>query len=190
MKKLLNNPWFVGFLAAAAIVFVTHSALKDRGVDYASADGWDETDEWVDEEMDEEASNAAANGTSVWEALQALTPSSPPDNPFSDRRAEIIIDGGDGEPSTALASVHLSAIWKQGEHTLLLVNDRIHAAGDTVAELPAGHLTIESASLDGIWLSHPAGRDFLTLGKTFNWDISGESEGPNPNLAFHENTTP
>lgn len=189
MKKLLNNPWFVGLLAAAAIVFVTHTALKDRGVDYASADATDEyegefEDEWV---MDEEAVESAANGSSVWEVLDALTPSSPPANPFDDRQAEIMVDAEGEESSATLVSVHLSAIWSQGAQTLLLVNDRIHAAGDTVAELAAGDLTIESASLDGIWLSHPDGRDFLSLGKTFNWDISGQSEDPNPTLAFHEN---
>lgn len=190
MKKLLNNPWFVGLLAAAAIVFVTHSALKKRGFDYASADGWEEPEDLYEEDIDEEVTRSATNGTSVWEALEALAPSSPPSNPFSDRQAEIIVDDGNEDPSTRLVSVHLSAIWKQGAQTLLLINDRIHGSGDTVAELPAGHLTIESASLDGVWLSHPAGRNFLSLGQTFNWDIIGQSESPNPNLAFHENTNP
>jgi hypothetical protein len=189
MKKLLNNPWFVGLLAAAAIVFVTHAALKDRGVDYASGDETDDyEDVFADEsDLDDDSIGTATNGTSVWEALDALTPSSPPDNPFDDNRAEIIVDSESEDASSRLVSVHLSAIWSQGVQTLLLVNDRIHAAGDTVVELEAGDLTIESASLDGIWLSHPAGRDFLSLGKIFTWNPSGSSGDPNPTLALHEN---
>jgi len=189
MKKLLNNPWVVGLLAALAIVFVTHTAMKDDGYDYASGDSWDETEDWSEEEADSYGETSApANGTSIWEALDALTPSTPPTDPFSHRPANVLVGTTAEEETTApLVSVHLSAIWKQGEQTLLLVNDRIHASGDTVVELAVGDLSIESASLDGIWLSHPAGQHFLSLGNTFNWDTAGHTEAPNPTLALHEN---
>jgi hypothetical protein len=59
-------------------------------------------------------------------------------------------------------TAHLSAVWSQNGATLLLVNERMSKVGDVI-----GRLTIESASQNGIWLTHWKGRDFLTVGKTF-----------------------
>jgi len=58
--------------------------------------------------------------------------------------------------------VRVSAIWTQGNATLVLVNERICEAGDEI-----GQVKIESASQEGVWVSHWKGRDFLSLGVEF-----------------------
>ena len=62
----------------------------------------------------------------------------------------------------AVDTVHLTALWTQDGVTLMLINDRICQAGDEI-----GRLKIESATQDGVWLSHWNGRSFLALGDAF-----------------------
>ena len=59
-------------------------------------------------------------------------------------------------------TVHLSAIWTQGGETLVLINDTILSAGDDI-----GRIKVETATQDGVWLTHWKGRDFVALGGSF-----------------------
>ena len=59
-------------------------------------------------------------------------------------------------------TVHLSALWTQGGATFSLINDRICQAGDAI-----GRLKVESATQEGVWISHWQGRSFISLGGDF-----------------------
>jgi hypothetical protein len=59
-------------------------------------------------------------------------------------------------------TAHLSALWTENGETLALVNGRILRPGEGV-----GRMTIESATQEGIWVTHAKGRDFIALGGTF-----------------------
>jgi hypothetical protein len=183
MKKLLNNPWFVGLLVAAAIVFVAHSTLQKGGTPASNAAYVeDDFEDFSPEEGADPEMPPPGEIASVRQALAALAATPPPSNPFGDRRTEIVLEGSAEEPGTTTLMVHLFAIWQQGGETLVLVNNRIHQAGDAI-----GELTIESTTLDGIWLSHPDGRDFISLGQSFQWETTGNPREPNPTLALYEN---
>ncbi|MEZ5276757.1 MAG: hypothetical protein R3F07_10295 [Opitutaceae bacterium] len=183
MKKLLNNPWFVGLLVAGAIVFVAQATLSKRQSAAYPASYPDEyVDDFEEVSPDETGLPAAGEVASVRQALDALSTTTPNSNPFGSRQAEIVADGSVEEPAGAGFIVHLFAIWQQNGQTLVLVNNRIQQAGDVI-----GDLTIESTTLDGIWLSHPDGRDFISLGSSFQWENTGSSREPNPTLALNEN---
>lgn len=183
MKKLLNNPWVVGLLVAGAIVFVARAALSKRQSAAYPASYPDEYIEDLDEANPEEIEMTATGEiASVRQALDALNTPTPNSNPFGSRQAEIVADGSVVEVIGAKSILHLFAIWQQNGKTLVLVNNRIQEAGDII-----GELTIESTTLDGIWLSHPDGRDFISLGSSFQWENTGITRDPNPTLALNEN---
>jgi len=100
----------------------------------------------------------------VREALKALTiPKTALRDPFAPRARED--EANPTETSVApdvVDSVHLSALWTQGGATYTLINDRICQVGDKI-----GRLQIESATQDGVWISHWKGRDFISLGGDF-----------------------
>jgi hypothetical protein len=180
MRKLLNKPWFVVLLALVAVLAVGQSLLdlgKRPGAGYAAA-GSDET---APEDSGDSAAEAPPQ--TLREALASLTiPEILPD-PFLPR-ASIARATQAGEPATIepdiLETVRLSAIWKQDGDLLLLLNGRIYHAGETL-----GRLKIDAASLDGIWLSHWKGRDFLPLGGTFTL-VTPARQAASQKLVHHE----
>ena len=184
MKKLLNNPWVVGLLVAAAIVFVARSALRpDRPAAPDVASYPDEyTEDFGDDGTGEPAATVAGGIPSVHQALEALAAAPPAADPFGQRIHDPALDEPGTEPEGDLQVIHLSAIWLQGPQTLLLVNNRIQAAGDVI-----GELTIASPTLDSTCLTHPDGRDFIAVGNRFQRTTTGHSRDPEPTLAFHEN---
>jgi len=189
MRKLLNKPWFVAVMAVAAIAFVAKAVIDiNRKPQYtANQDAYEETEYgyWSDEydEPGDPSPTDDSEITSIREALAALvaTPENPPSDPFDDE-AELIAKGESSEPEQEQMAIHLSAIWAQGSQTLVLINDRIFTVGDSV-----GDLTIESTTIDGIWVTHPNGRDFVPVGREFTWIVPLQSRGSNPTLAFYEN---
>ena len=67
-------------------------------------------------------------------------------------------------------TVHLSAIWTQDGQTLVLINDHICQGGDEI-----GRLKIESATQDGVWITHWKGRNFLSIGGNFTLNTPASS---------------
>jgi hypothetical protein len=188
MKKLLNKPWFVAVIAAIAIVLVAN-AVMEQGKNSHHAAAYDESyedtgtyDEY--EDTSDQPGSEPSDLSSIRRALEALATTSKeiPSDPFDDDSAEIIATAVSSEPESEEMAIHLSAIWVQGDQILVLVNNHIHTAGDRI-----GDLTIESTTIDGIWVTHPKGRDFVAIGKSFTWIIPSQSRDTNPTLAFHEN---
>ena len=155
MRKLLNKPWFAAVLALAAIVAVATAFLpggrkfKIGGLGL-SADSAD--------------ANASTNGElhmSVWSMVQKIQVPVNLRDPFAIKTKAVEIVEKAPAPD-AVDTVHLSAIWTQDGRTLALINDHIYEDGDEI-----GRLKMESATRDGIWLSHWKGRNFVRLGSDF-----------------------
>ena len=102
---------------------------------------------------------------SVRDALKALKiPATGPRDPFALRirtEATVVAQEKAVAPDS-VDTVHLSALWTQGGTTFSLINDRICSAGDEI-----GRLKIESATQEGVWVTHWKGRDFIALGGDF-----------------------
>ena len=110
--------------------------------------------------VDEKASAALA------EALRL--PAAPADHrdPFGAR------------PSTQnLMALSLSAIWTERGATLVVLNDRILRAGDAI-----GRWQIESATNEGVWISHGQARHFLALGETISVNLADAPPAPAASL--------
>jgi len=154
MRKLLNKPWFAGLLAIAAVAVVARVAFSGGGgLSLGAAD----------------AAESAVEGegvadTSTHAPVEAILKSLPIPaglrDPFA-VRAKTEVGEKLVEPDV-VDTVHLSAIWTQDGQTLVLINDRILQGGDEI-----GRIKIESATPDGVWISHWKGRDFLSIGGNF-----------------------
>lgn len=160
MRKLLNQPWFVGLLAIGAFVFVGVSLMpkKTTGIPTVS------TDPTVEEQSTDEAQASAGSSTGLnGKNLQAPEITSAMRDPFtaSARSSPVQIAEAKAEPDQ-VETFHLSAIWSQGATTYVLLNGHILQSGDTI-----GRIKIETASLEGVWLAHWKGRDHLALGQDF-----------------------
>lgn len=154
MRKLLNKPWFVAVVAIAAlalvvnVVFIPGSNLGLSGFNSAAAPA-----------AAEDPAGEAVHGN-AWSEVGKISTPGPLRDPFAIKvKAEV----AEKAPEPDLVdSVHLSAIWTQDGHTLVVINDRICEGGDEI-----GHLKIESATQDGVWLSHWKGRNFVAIGGNF-----------------------
>ena len=155
MRKLLNNPWFVAGMALAALILVAR-VVWSGGDAAGSGDAGSAvvagTEAGAEPEGTARLSDAAI--------LQALPIPRLVRDPFA-VRARIVAVEHPAEPDR-VDSVHLSAIWTQDGQTLVVINDRICQGGDEI-----GRLKIESATREGVWLTHWRGRDFLSLGGDF-----------------------
>ena len=112
----------------------------------------------------------------VSDALKALKiPATGLRDPFAQRvRTELSAVAQEKAAAPDLVdTVHLSALWTQGGTTFSLINDRICSAGDEI-----GRLKIESATQEGVWVTHWKGRDFIALGGDFTLKTpSGTNQG-------------
>lgn len=162
MKKLLNKPWFVAVLALAALAFVGNAVFQGtRQPAYgsgapagssASAEG-------------EVAAEGETARLPVRDALKALViPKTVSRDPFAPRAKEETATAAAEKPAVPdlVDTMHLSALWTQSGATYTLINDRICQVGDKI-----GRLKIESATQEGVWISHWKGRDFVSLGGDF-----------------------
>lgn len=162
MKALLSKPWFVVLLALAAVALVANS-LWDGGKT-TSRGMLTSTDDSAALPGGEAATEEGAK-LPINDALKALgSPKGAVRDPFAQRANE-------PEATTIVEklvapdwvdSLHLSALWTQNGATYTLINDRICQPGDKI-----GRLKIESATQEGVWISHWKGRDFLALGHDF-----------------------
>jgi hypothetical protein len=161
MRKYLNNPWIVTALVLGAVAFVWSSLGPTRVVvapQLATSSGM-----VVDEAVPEEPARDEVGALSIEEALKAIKLTAVPADPFAARpKAEST--GLPEQPAVPdiVDTVKLSAIWTQGGRTYVVINDRIHEAGDEISRIK-----IESASQQGVWVAHWKGRDFVSLGDDF-----------------------
>ena len=154
MRKLLNKPWFVGLVALGALLLVVHSIFPEAHKPGSRG---------VSAEIPAEEGAAAANDAGSQAAATTAKILSVPSrvrDPFAVRvKAETITAAP--EPDL-VDTVHLSALWTQNGQTLVLINNRICQGGEEV-----GRFKIESATPDGVWLTHWNGREFLAIGGKF-----------------------
>jgi hypothetical protein len=159
MRKLLNNRLVVAALAVAAIAFVWFSLAPTTRVQRVAVAAPVETDAQITAEPP--ASEAVH--PSAQDALKQLALPKVPRDPFATRATvESAPDGEKKEEPDFVDTAHLSGIWTQNGVTFVLINEHVRSVGDSI-----GRLQIESASRDGVWLTHWKGRTFLALGKSF-----------------------
>jgi hypothetical protein len=159
MKKILNNPWVVGVLALAALAFVAHSLIPAVG---GSATGVVE-DVGANQLVDAESADPAAGAGSVLEAIKELSSSPATRDPFSPRAKIAAQAAVEKTPlPDVVETVRLTALWTQDGATYALLNNRVCSAGEKL-----GRITLETATQDGVWVSHWKGRDFIALGTAF-----------------------
>jgi hypothetical protein len=161
MKKLLNNPWFVGVLALAAVAFVAHSLIP---VDGGSAVIAEESS--VDESTSDISGQTTPEAGSVRDAIKELSGNAAATrDPFSTRAKAapaVVAQVEKAPPPDLVETIRLTALWTQNGETYALINDRICRAGDKL-----GRLTLETATHEGVWVTHWKGRDFLAIGAAF-----------------------
>ncbi len=162
MKKLLNNPWVVGALALIAVVFVAHSLMPAN-----EGSGAHPIEEAVVNESVADAPSATlANDVSgARDALAALPAPTTTRDPFASRKKITPVITPVAEQVVLpdiVETIHLTALWTQSGETWVLINGRTYRAGDLI-----GRLTLESATQDGVWLTHWKGRDFVEVGSRF-----------------------
>jgi len=160
MRKLLNNPWLVGAIAVIALGFVIHSILPSKP-HYSQVAS--ETADGTPTEGNGDVADAST--ISIPNALKALAISSPLRDPFAltasvEKTAAV---EKEAPPADSVDSVHLSAVWIQKDSNLALVNGRIVGPGEEF-----GRLKIESATSEGIWITHWKGRNFVSVGGDFS----------------------
>jgi len=155
MRKLLKKPWFAAVLAVAAVALVVMQFLPDghkfkiRGLVSS------------EESTDSPVATEGEPQETAWSRINKIQVPVHLRDPFAVKiKASEVVEKAP-EPDV-VDTVHLSAIWTQDGHALALINDHICEAGDQI-----GRMKLESASQDGIWLSHWKGRNFVKLGGDF-----------------------
>jgi hypothetical protein len=160
MRRFLNSPWMVTLLCAVATFFVAQSFFDWKGP-ARHAPGPARTTV-IDEPADEDEVLIKAAG-SITEALAQLAiPVHTPD-PFRSARGVSAVGVDPTIAPEQVETLRLTAIWEQGPSLFLLVNNRVREVGERV-----GQIVLESATMDGVWLSHRQGRDFLPFGGVFS----------------------
>ena len=159
MRKLLNNPAFVGVLALAALVFVGWSVLAKPDVALPAAPDGDAVDAVGAE--DGEAGVDVSN-LSIPDALKALSIPALTRDPFAIPAKPENEASSSDETAAAetIERVRLSAIWVQGPAVYLLLNGKICTPGDRV-----GRFTVETAEIAGALIGFPGGSHFLSVGQ-------------------------
>ena len=163
MKKLLNNPWIAGALALIAVIFVAHSLIPASGDSGAAV----AVEEPVDiSQSSDETPVEGQKVESIREALKGLPGlGTSLRDPFSPRAkaGPLIAAPAEKAPLPDIVeTIRLTALWTQDGATYALINDSICRVGDKI-----GRLLLESATQEGVWVTHWKGRDFIGLGASF-----------------------
>ena len=159
MRKWLNNPWFVTAMSVLAVGLAWSSLRPPASNRHPAAASYAEPIAPASEQTQPDSVTASASPDEVLKQLVAPKTSR---DPFAARAVQTAAVVETVELPDSVDTAHLSAVWSQNGATLLLVNDRMSKVGDTF-----GRLMIESATQNGIWLTHWKGRDFIAVGKTF-----------------------
>ena len=162
MRKLLNNRWFVTAMALLAVALMW-SSLRTSDSGRAQPVAVGSAEPVADPAAEQTQSGGEPSTVSNQDALKQLVVPKSSRDPFASRNIQPAapVEAVEQQPDL-VDSVHLTGIWTQNGATLLLLNERVAQVGDTI-----GRLTIESATQDGVWLTHWKGRDFLTVGQIF-----------------------
>ena len=170
MRKHLNNPWIVAGLALAAVVLVLASLKSDqsRALPASEEPGTLATGE---SELPVAETSVEDRATLIATVLRELPPPAKSADPFASRPKEVSEVGLEDQTvvNDSVDTVRLSAIWTQEGRTYVLINGRIHEAGDEIARFK-----IESVTQDGVWVAHWKGRDFLPVGSDFTLVTPGQ----------------
>lgn len=169
MRKLLNNPWVVGALALAALAFVGMPLLPRQSAVVSPESTDSHALVVVDDAVSvdgsgEETLPAGSAPTDIALALKELAIATPLRDPFAARTKALpaLVFAEQAPVADSVDTLRLSAIWIQGATTFVLINGAIRQAGDVFSRFK-----IESATRDGVWVTHWKGRDFLSLGTDF-----------------------
>ena len=155
MRKLLNKPWFVIVVAVGALALVAH-VIFSNGQKFGLPSFGAAPAEVV---ASEDSPNAQVN-SSVAASVANMRIPGPFRDPFAVQVKEEAVEKK--VEADVVETVHLSAIWTQNGQTLVLINEQIFQDGDEI-----GRLKIESATQDGVWLTHWKGRNFISIGGNF-----------------------
>jgi len=170
MKRWLNSPWFVAVLCGVATYFVVQSIFDLTGPARPVARPA-MTDEIYDpHEASPELIEALG---SIDEALARLNVPANPRDPFDSAPTATTAVATLAAPET-VETLRLSAIWEQGSSLLLVINNRVRTVGEHI-----GPVLIESATMDGVWLSYEIGREYLPFGGVVSLVTSSGTSGVN-----------
>lgn len=169
MRKLLNNPKVVAVLAIVAVGFVGYSVYSQmpgrtrRAKAQAAAVAPTVAPNVAVAPSVSSATPAAAAPSLVqlYRSIDVLTFASAARDPF----ALPLKPAGEAPLVKTVEreieeTVRLTATWSQAGNTWVLINGKIFRPGDAV-----GRMTIESATRDGVWVSHWRGREFVAIGQ-------------------------
>lgn len=163
MRKLLNKPWVVALLALGAVAFVVHSLLPKKTV-YGTAAAGVESPSGEEAVVDPDVQSAGARHD-IRAALKEISITPDLRDPFTPRVQTPAASSSHAESPAepdSVESVKLTALWVQDGTTFALLNGRVCQPGDNI-----GRLMYETATVDGVWLTHWKGRDFIALGASF-----------------------
>jgi hypothetical protein len=163
MKKHLNNPWIVGVLVLIAVAVVADALMPARE-ETGEVPNFAHEHEAPLLTSPETAEAVSSSFVEIREALKELALSNALRDPFVYRPKEVapvVLTEKTRQPDI-VETIRLTALWTQGGRTWALINGRAHQAGDEI-----GRLTIETATPDGVWVTHWKGRDFVEIGAHF-----------------------
>jgi hypothetical protein len=195
MRKLLRKPWFVTVLSISAVVLCTWSLQDQLGgssraprravTDVPAADPATLADRAPEDDAGETDPGSVPAATTVTQTLSAIVyPEKIPD-PFSRRDAQVVAapEGTDEEAAPLPdieETVRLTAVWTQGAARLAVINNRILQVGDVI-----GRLKVDEVNVDGVWMTHWKGRDFVPFGGAFTL-VTPATRVASSTLAQHE----
>jgi hypothetical protein len=178
MRKLLNKPWFVAVMVMAAALLVGNSLLPSRATrsDHAAP----AVAEALPSPPEAEAVAATDPNAprSLASALKALALPPLARDPFAlPPKPEALAEKAAPEPDF-VDTLLLTALWTQNNTTFALINGHITKPGDEI-----GRVKFESATREGIWVSHWKGRDFVTVGQRFTLNTPAKQAASSPSIS-------
>lgn len=177
MPSLLNKPWFVAGLGVTALVLSGRALLPPADGRPPGSDGAEVPAAAAAAPLAEVAPPSPA---AIEQVLQLVaTHTKTLRDPFAPRAAR---EPTPSTPAEQRETIQLSGVWVQGGTALGVVNDRICRPGEMV-----GGATIDEITAEGIWLTHPQGRDFVAVGRSVTFAApSRPATAPPVRLANHE----
>ncbi len=165
MKKLFNNPLFVGLLVALALLIIFWPQMTERFTTHARPTiSPAETDSLLGLEADSTVQYSPSR------IRQVLTDYALPESArelfeYLETKIAQPVAVPEETPHT-LTSVKLSALWRQPGVNLAVLNGQITHVGDRL-----GAIEVLEITADGVWLGLQDERTFLTLGQQHAFEL-------------------
>jgi hypothetical protein len=168
MKKLLNNPIFVGLLVALALGITFWPQLTERFTSRPRPQAIN-----TDEQSTLELESDATTLSSPRRIRQVLSDYALPEMVrelfiYRETKPDLPVAAPEEAPRQ-VTSVHLTAIWRQPGVNLAVLNGRITTVGELLGEIEVVEINGE-----GVWLRLHDERTFLTLGQQHAFEIPNE----------------